>query len=148
GENPWHEWANSAIDENGALVSGWYLRNAHRPARIPEEHSETAYMTSRAIEFIRDAGRDRPWCLHLSYIKPHWPYMAPAPYHELYTANDLIPPNRGDAERRSAHPVVEAFRRHEESVNFTRDEVRNRVLPTYMGLTTQIDAHLGRLFAF
>ncbi|HEX7043061.1 MAG TPA: alkaline phosphatase family protein [Burkholderiales bacterium] len=148
GENPWHEWANSAVDENGTIVSGWYMRNAHLPARIPEEHSETAYMTRRAMQFIRDAGRDQPWCLHLSYIKPHWPYMAPAPYHELYTANDLIPPNRSAAERQPGHPVVEAFRRHEESVNFARDEVRSRVLPTYMGLATQIDDHLGRLFAF
>ena len=28
----------------------------------------------------------RPWCLHLSYIKPHWPYIAPAPYNDMYGA--------------------------------------------------------------
>ena len=26
-----------------------------------------------------------PWCVHLSYIKPHWPYIAPAPYNDMYT---------------------------------------------------------------
>ena len=49
------------------------------------EHSETAYMTGRAMDFIREQGEE-PWCLHLSYIKPHWPYIAPAPYHRLYGA--------------------------------------------------------------
>jgi len=147
GDNPWHEWANSALDDNGERVSGWYLRNAHLPARVPEPHSETAYMTDRAMDFIRETG-DAPWCLHLSYIKPHWPYMAPAPYHAMYGAADVSPPNRSVAERGNAHPVVRAFRQHEESVNFSRDEVRARVIPTYMGLISQLDHHLGRLFDF
>jgi arylsulfatase A-like enzyme len=35
--------------------------------------------------------------------------------------------------------------RHDESTLFARDEVRERVLPTYMGLVTEIDDHVGRL---
>jgi arylsulfatase A-like enzyme len=70
GRNPWLEWANSAQDENGRILNGFFMENAHRPARVPAEHSETAYMTSRAIQTIKEAG-DKPWCLHLSYIKPH-----------------------------------------------------------------------------
>jgi arylsulfatase A-like enzyme len=38
--------------------------------------------------------------------------------------------------------------RHEESLNFARDEVRATVIPTYMGLIKQIDDHLGRLWQF
>ncbi len=41
-----------------------------------------------------------------------------------------------------------ACMRHEESVNFARDEVRSSVIPTYMGLIKQIDDHLGRLWGF
>ena len=33
--------------------------------------------------FIREQG-EKPWFLHLSFIKPHWPYMVPAPYHRLF----------------------------------------------------------------
>ncbi len=146
-ENPWHDFANAAEGPDGEILSGWYLRNARRPARIREEDSETPYMTDRAIEFIRQAG-DRPWCLHLSYIKPHWPYMAPAPYHDMYGPNQMLPPKRHPRERDNPHPVVGAFMRHEESVNFSRDEVRETVIPTYMGLVRQLDDHLGRLFAF
>jgi arylsulfatase A-like enzyme len=74
--------------------------------------------------------------------------MAPAPYHALYGPADVIAPNRSDAERRDPHPVYAAFMRHEESVNFARDEVRATVIPTYMGLIKQIDDHLGRLWRF
>ncbi len=145
--NPWHDFANSVEGENGEVLSGWYMRNANRPARVREEDSETAYTTRRAMEFIEQAG-DQPWCLHLSYIKPHWPYIAPAPYHDLYTADHVLPANRADTERRTPHPVVEAFMQHGESLVFSRDEVRNRVIPAYMGLVTQLDDHIGRLMAF
>jgi hypothetical protein len=36
-------------------------------------------MTREAMRFVEDMG-DKSWFLHLSYVKPHWPYMAPAPY--------------------------------------------------------------------
>ncbi|WP_444985623.1 sulfatase-like hydrolase/transferase [Halomonas mongoliensis] len=147
GVNPWHSAANSAEGESGEPLSGWYMRYAHLPARVKEEHSETAYTTNRAMDFITEAG-DQPWCLHLSYIKPHWPYMAPAPYHALYGPEDILPAVRSDAERERPHPVVEAFMGHGESSEFARDEVRERVIPAYMGLITQLDDHLGRLVDF
>ncbi|MDP6341912.1 MAG: sulfatase-like hydrolase/transferase, partial [Alphaproteobacteria bacterium] len=89
-----------------------------------------------------------PWCLHLSYIKPHWPYIAPAPYHELYGANQILPANRRPEERDGAHPVIAAFMQHEDSQNFQSDEVRRAVIPTYMGLVKQIDDQFGQLMAF
>ena len=149
GDNPWHDWANAAEGPNGEILSGWLLEHADKPARVPEEHSETPYMTRRAMEFIRSAERDgRPWCLHLSYIKPHWPYIAPAPYHAMYGRTDIVPPVRSQAERADAHPVYRAFMEQRASRNFSRDEVRERVIPTYMGLITQIDDQLGMLFRF
>jgi arylsulfatase A-like enzyme len=143
GTSPWQEWANSVINEDGAVLSGWSMRNAGRPARVREEHSETAYMTHRALEFLSQA--DGPWCLHLSYIKPHWPYVAPSPYHAIYGPADLLAANRSDAERCDPHPVVAAFMAHEESINWSRDNVRETVIPTYMGLVSQFDHHVGRV---
>ena len=63
GANPWHDYANSGIDEAGKLASGWLLRNSHRAARIPDELSETAWTVDRAIDFIHEQG-EAPWCLH------------------------------------------------------------------------------------
>lgn len=146
GNNPWHDYANAAEGHNGAILSGWYLRNSALPARIQEEHSETPYMTNRAIAYITEQG-ENPWCLHLSYIKPHWPYMAPAPYHNLYSPETIPPPNTTPAEAQNPHPVYQAFRNHAESITFRQEATRQAVIPTYMGLTSQIDYHLGRLFA-
>jgi len=145
--NPWHDFANSAAGPSGEVLSGWHMKWAHLPARISAEHSETAYMTDRAMDCIDGLGDD-PWCIHLSYIKPHWPYVAPAPYHDMYDASHVLPVNQGSAERRNPHPVHGAFMQHGDSATFARAEVRERVIPAYMGLITEIDDHLGRLWMF
>jgi arylsulfatase A-like enzyme len=147
GDNPWHSHANSVIDDDGKVASGWAMRNARKPARVKKEHSETAYTTDRALAFLDQAG-DAPWCLHLSYIKPHWPYIAPAPYHAMYGPEHVLAQNASAHERAHPHPVVAAFMQHDESVNFSRPDVRDTVIPTYMGLISEIDDHIGRVVGY
>ncbi len=148
-ENPWEQWANSAEGADGEVLNGWLLAHADKPARIPEEHSETPYMTRRAMAFIDEAAADeRPWCLHLSYIKPHWPYIVPAPYHDMYGAADVIPVVRAESERADPHPVYRAFMDFRVSRSFSEDRIRAGVIPAYMGLIKQIDDQIDVLMRF
>lgn len=144
GPNPWNEYVMSAVAADGSLVSGWKMRNVHLPARVREEHSETAYTTDVAIDFIRHQG-EQPWCLHLSYIKPHWPYLAPDPYHNMYAREDCLPTVKSERELIDPHPVYAAYMKHRECVAFAKDDVAAHVKVPYMGLVSQIDAHIGRL---
>lgn len=145
-DNPWHDIANAGLSAEGDVLSGWYLRNARVPARVAPEHSETAWTTDRALDFMDEAGGN-PWCLHLSYIKPHWPYIAPAPYHAAYGEEDVWPANRDQAEREDGHPLHRAYMDHDEGVQFSRDDVRRLVIPTYLGLVKELDDNIGRLMA-
>jgi len=144
-DDPWEDFVISGEGPDGELLSGWYARNCHLPARVSEEHSETAYTTDVGIKFIREQG-DNPWFLHLSYIKPHWPYIAPAPYHDMYGVEDCLPVVRSAEELKNAHPVFKAFTDHVDSRTFHRDDVLDIVRPVYMGLVKQLDDHLGRVF--
>ncbi len=150
GDNPWHDWANSAEGPDGEIRSGWLLVHADKPARVPRGTFRNPLHDppGHGVHPAAPKQDGRPWCLHLSYIKPHWPYIAPAPYHAMYTGRDIIPPVRSDAERTDPHPVYRAFMNQRASRNFSRDEVRERVIPAYMGLITQIDDQLGLLFRF
>jgi arylsulfatase A-like enzyme len=102
------------------------------------------------MDFMREAQErdDRPWLLHLSYIKPHWPYVVPAPYAGMYAPRDALPLVRSDDELRDPHPVYAAMTRHRVSRTFARRDIRDAVTVGYMGLIKQIDDQLGRLFAF
>ena len=143
-DNPWHDFANSALDAEGRVLSGWFLKNAVHPANIDERDSETPYLTRRGMQFMEQA--QAPWLCHLSYIKPHWPYIVPAPYHDMYGPNQVLPPVRSQAEYDNAHPVLRAFMDTKIGRSFSKAEVRNAVIPAYMGLIKQCDDQMGVLF--
>jgi arylsulfatase A-like enzyme len=145
--NPWHDYANSGRDADGAIRSGWFLENAPFAAAIDAEEGETPYIIDRAIEFISGADA-KPWMLHVSLIKPHWPLVAPPPYNDMYGPKDIPPRNRSEAERVAPHPVFAAFQDHAESRAYSNDTVRDTAVPVYMGLIKQIDDEIGRLLEF
>ena len=147
GDNPWEEWANTGQRPDGSLCSGWMLENSKYPARVPKEHSETAWLTTRGIDFIETQG-DQPWLCHLSYIKPHWPYLVPAPYNDMYSISDLPPVNRSESELATDHPLMQAWTGMRVCQSFSRDKVREVVGPAYMGLIKELDDQLGRLFGY
>lgn len=152
--NPWHDHANSGLsaerdaDGRGGIESGWLMRNAGRAANVREEDAETPWLTDEALAFLaerREVRRAVPWLCHVSYIKPHWPYIAPAPYHDMYGPEDVLPAVRDERERADPNPVFAAFMQSRASRSFARDEVREAAIPAYMGLVRQCDDQFGRL---
>ncbi len=143
-DNPWHDYANSGIGDDGSVLSGWFLKNSDRPANIEEPDSETPYLTRRGMQFIAQA--ETPWCCHLSYIKPHWPYIVPPPYSNMFGAEHILPAVRSDVEYQSAHPILKAFMDNPIGKTFSKDHVREAVIPAYMGLIKQADDQMGVLF--
>jgi arylsulfatase A-like enzyme len=128
---------------DGEKASGWMFMNADRPANIAEADSETPWLTGEAIRFLEEA--EGPWCAHVSYIKPHWPYIVPAPYHDMFGANHVPAATRAQIEREDPHPVYGAYMENRVARAFQREEVRAKVIPAYMGLIKQADDQLGRL---
>ncbi|KCV82021.1 sulfatase [Actibacterium atlanticum] len=142
GENPWADYANAGISDD-QIASGWMFRNADKPANIREEDSETPWLTSEAIRFIDET--KGPWCAHVSFIKPHWPYIVPSPYHDMYGHNQIQQPRRHASELDKPHPVLAAYQDTRVATAFQQDDVREKVIPAYMGLIKQCDDQLGRL---
>ena len=141
GDNPWAQYANAGVDAEGQIASGWMLTNTDQPANIREEDSETPWLTRQALAFMEEV--EGPWCAHVSYIKPHWPYIVPAPYHAMYGPNHVPAATRSEDERRDTHPVFDAFLSGKVAEAFQREEVRQKVIPAYMGLIKQCDDQLG-----
>ena len=145
GENPWQTWAQAVVDDEGTIRDGWIWSNSKYPSRLPDEHSESAYSTNRAIQFMTEMG-DEPWCLQLGYYKPHWPYVANAPYHEMYPAETHLPVNRSEDELES-HPYLATHQNLRVGQVFNRAGAREMIVTAYMGLVKQVDDHFGRLLA-
>ena len=147
--NPWHDHANSGVDADLNVLTGFALEYALQPANIREEDSETPWLTSEMIKWLeaRDPGA-APWCVHLSYIKPHWPLIAPAPYNSMYGPEQILPRVASCAERASDHPVYRQYQDNPIGQVWAKDEVRRSTIPAYMGLVKQCDDQLGRLLDY
>ncbi|MFQ5810720.1 MAG: sulfatase, partial [Armatimonadota bacterium] len=52
----------------------------HYTLPFPEPVSQTAWITERALGFIRDTDPKQPLYAHISYVQPHSPFCPPAEY--------------------------------------------------------------------
>jgi arylsulfatase A-like enzyme len=116
-----------------------------RPAVYSAEQTESAFMTTTVLDWLGRRDEDRPWCAHVSYLRPHPPYLAPAPYHDLFDPADVpAPVRRASAEDEAAlHPFLTGALG---VVPSPPDELDQRQLQaTYYGMIAEVDAQLGRL---
>ncbi len=148
GINPWHDYANSGVEDDMAIASGWLLQHTDKPANIREHDSETPWLTRCGIDFIKTAKPDQPWLCHLSYIKPHWPYIVPKPYHNMYNQSHVLPVVRSEAEKQNPNAVYEAYFTNAIAKAIATDGIREKVVPAYMGLIKQCDDQLGVLLDY
>lgn len=138
------------------------------PARPPElrdpalyraEDSDTAFLTDQTIAALTVREHEN-WFAHVTYIRPHPPFVAPTPYNAMYASETVPAPVRPatvDAQR-AVHPFFDAhFAKAENSelaigFDFRLDRMNDDDLRSlralYFGLATEVDVHLGRLFDY
>ncbi|MDE4192311.1 sulfatase-like hydrolase/transferase [Phaeobacter gallaeciensis] len=127
------------------------------PAPYRAEDSDTAFLTDRFLATMPAYG-DQSWFAHLTYIRPHPPLVAPAPYNDMYDPAALPLPNRlADAEaERALHPffgpAIDAVTPASTVLGFpdlgADDDVVQTLRAIYLGLASEVDAHIGRVLQF
>ena len=160
-ERQWLSWLRARGHENATT------RDVHRPAGdLPEvnraastysaEETQTAFL---AGEFIRWLGeQDAPWFAHVSFLRPHPPFVVPAPYNDMYA------PPGPEAFVRASDRTVEAAMHSYLAYDLARqskgsfvhgskggvgdwsaDEIA-QLRAVYYGMVTEVDAQLGRIW--
>jgi len=125
------------------------------PTSFAAEHSQTAYLTGRLIEWLQERPEKEAWFAHLSLIHPHPPFVAPAPYHDMYNL-EAGPDFLQTSEEVAAHPVMERLQNKpvddfvpgaKGQLTHLSEKDRRRIRSIYYGLISEVDAQLGRLMA-
>ena len=124
-----------------------------RPLAFPAAVDDVAFLTGQLIEYLKGAagkGRTGPFVAHLSLLRPHPPFVAPAPYNAMYDPAQ-VPGFRHAAsadEEGRQHPWL-AWRLSHRQHRATDIEPRlRRLKAVYFGLMSRVDAEVGRLMAF
>lgn len=135
------------------------VARAGKPLPYNAEYSQTAFLTHHVIDYINQhqAKDDSPWCIHLSYFRPHPPFVAPPPYHNMYDPNDLQSIKQPTGNTLN-HPYLKAARSplgdwpeswiEQITTHANRDvydQETRQIKATYYGLISKVDEYFGNL---
>ena len=128
------------------------------PAPYGAEHTETAFLNDKVMQYI-DSKEGNPFFIHLSWLRPHPPFLVPEPYHSMYQPAQAEPPVRhySLAQEKAQHPYVEFVINEklaqqpsygESLLPTINDEDLQQLKATYYGMMSEVDAQMGRLLDF
>jgi choline-sulfatase len=138
-------WPKELVPEKGQEAYPIDFSEAFYPSRIKEEHSDTAYLTNEAIQFMEET-TDQPWMLHLSYWKPHLPFSVSEPYFSMYDPEQVPMPLLREGELEHKPPLQKLFREERRGSFLENERLLRHIRAAYYGMITQLDDHLGRIF--
>ena len=127
------------------------------PALYRAEDSPTAYLTESFLRWLSER-RDRPFFAHISWLAPHPPFIAPAPYHERFDSHagpGFVRAAGGLAAERAQHPWLDHLFDHlgkgwfrygaRGSATDWSNEDAHAIRRAYWGLIAEIDDHIGHI---
>lgn len=117
----------------------------------PGESSYNAYdreITREACEWLRNrAGTyaGKPWVLFVSWVRPHFPLIAPEEFYRLYPLESVPWPRLYDKLSKPSHPVVQALRDCMNYDDFFDEQAVRRAIASYYALVTFLDDNIGKV---
>jgi arylsulfatase A-like enzyme len=119
-----------------------------RRTQYRAEHSQTAFLVEQFLAWAGDQG-DRPWFAHVSFLRPHPPFLAPAPYDTMVDPRSVPAPVRAltKAAEAAQHPLLGVMIDHPFLAAPAGEEELRELRATYFGMMAEVDAQLGRLLA-
>lgn len=99
----------------------------------------------KSLEYLRDpTRRQQPWMLCTSFIAPHFPFIVPQKFWDLYPPESIDLPEIPPGHLEHQHPVYQRMRRNFGNVEFPEEHVRlGRA--GYYGLISYFDEKIGTL---
>ena len=91
---------------------------------------------------------EKPWCLFVSFVCPHFPLVAPPEFFDLYPLDKVPMPTLQSPEDFPDHPVLRELRAVQNYHDHFRDEEHIRTaVAAYHGMVSFLDDNIGKVLA-
>ena len=100
----------------------------------------TEWLTREAPKY-----RDKPWCLFVSFVCPHYPLIAPPRFYEMYPPDDMPLPQPHPDRGYVRHPWIEALARCQVHDDYFTDATRRIAIASYYALCSFMDDNVGKV---
>lgn len=138
--HPIHDWAEGTPP---AAVPWAHLSRAGPGTTVEIEVDDA--VEQAALKYLRDPARGRdPWILNVSFIAPHFPFVVPQRFWDLYPPEEVDMPVIPPGHLAGQHPVYQRLRANFGLTDVSESQVR-RARAGYYGLITYLDEKIGRL---
>jgi arylsulfatase A-like enzyme len=147
----WLAW----LESQGVDLPDDWREFANRPARgtrwrtrYEAKHSQTAFLTEQFLDWV--SAQRSTWFAHLSFLRPHPPFLAPAPYDTMFDPETVPDPLRAPsrAEEAAQHPLLGVMIEHPLLKSPDDSPQQSELQATYYGLIAEVDDQLGRIFGW
>lgn len=107
-------------------------------------------ITTRSVAWLKERAAkadDKPWCLFVSLVCPHFPMISRPEWFDLYADKELPWPLMYAAHERPRHPYIDAMRKsqmYDDGFGGDAALVR-KVLAAYFGMVSYVDDNVGKL---
>ncbi len=163
-EKQYLSWLRAqGIDFASPAEAHFPVRDAGRITDAPPGYgkgqTQTAFLIDEFVRYLGEQDAGKPWFAHLSFLRPHPPFIVPAPYNNMYGPDAVDGFRRAStpAEDAAVHPLVAMAHRRTDLSDFapgmtgpvaglSEGEFR-QVKATYFGMISEVDDELGRAFA-
>ena len=133
---------------------------SYSPPVYTDEDSSVAFLTDEVLKWL-SVREEENWFVHLSYLRPHPPWIAPEPFNLMYDPASMPKPVRKESleEEGRQHPVLKTLHELLPRNDFIRDYLDVpaskmndldllQVRATYYGLMSEVDQHLGKVIKY
>jgi arylsulfatase A-like enzyme len=149
---PWLDWMRAAgldLPDDWRLFVDQPAEGTKWRTQYDAKHTETVFLTDRLLDFVNDRSTTgKPWFAHASYLRPHPPFLAPAPYDTMYDPASVPEPTRAAtrAEEGAQHPLLGLMINHPIVASPDDPQEQRELQATYYGMMAEVDEQLGRVF--
>ncbi len=88
---------------------------------------------------------DRPWVLYVGLVAPHFPYVVPQEFYDLYAEASLPPPTGHPDDGFFLHPWIEQLKGVRPGIDNNTAAERRSATAAYYGLCSFLDHNIGRI---
>ena len=114
------------------------------PAEIPENEMQETVVNRLGIDFLRSYDRSEPFCLWLSYNRPHYPVRVPERYWSRYYPDGVDLADLGPNFPERLHPWMQFHRRFTGVESWGPAEWR-KFRAGYYGAVSLVDDKIGEI---
>lgn len=141
-------WASIRSEDERLTMPGRMLGDTIGPgsSKYTDYDEAVVKRTIRWFEERRESDDERPWCLFVGFVAPHFPLVVPQEFYDLYPPESLPSVKLHPSTGYQRHPWVEKQNVMADTESKFRDpEERLSAIAAYYGLCSWLDHNVGRV---